>query len=291
MANDVMMGFNGTLQNFLTKEEIKKVCPLAFATSPTNDKVSDKYVMANTATVIDDMEKLGWKVVAAKQRKAQKKSSGRFSYHMVAFQNPGISITKKLGDQETVDCFPQIILTNSHDGLNCFQFRVGLFRCICSNGLVICSDKMTDVKIRHIHYTFEQLRQTVIDAIQTVGVKVERMTKAAGVQLTKEQKEEFARKALGIRKNLNPEEVQVDQETIDDVLTPLRKEDEGNNLWNVFNVLQEKVIKGGYLEAKEEGKKARKVRKVTSFIKDLDINQRLWKTMEEYLPEEVTVAA
>ena len=291
MANDVMMGFNGTLQKFLTKEEIKKVCPLAFATSPTNDKVSDKYVMANTATVIDDMEKLGWKVVAAKQRKAQKDSSGRFSYHMVAFQNPDISITKKVGDQEAVDCFPQIILTNSHDGLNCFQFRVGLFRCICSNGLVICSDKMADVKIRHIHYTFEQLRQTVIDAIQTVGVKVERMTKAASVQLTKEQKEEFARKALGIRKNIAFEEVQVDQETIDDVLTPLRKEDEGDNLWNVFNVLQEKVIKGGYLEAKEEGKKARKVRKVTSFIKDLDINQKLWKTMEEYLPEEVTVAA
>ena len=285
MANDVMMGFNGTLQNFLTKEEIKKVCPLAFATSPTNDKVSDKYVMANTATVIDDMEKLGWKVVDAKQRKAQKNSSGRFSYHMVAFQNPEIKITKTINDgEEMVDAFPQIILTNSHDGLNCFQFRVGLFRCICSNGLVICSDKMADVKIRHIHYSFEELRRTVAEAIQTVGVKVERMTEAAAVQLTKEQKEEFARKALGIRKNLNLEEVKVDQETIDDLLTPIRKEDEGNSLWNVFNVLQEKVIKGGYMEAKAEGEKARKVRKVTSFIKDLDINSKLWKTMEEYIP-------
>lgn len=284
MANDVMMGFNGSLQNFLTEDEIKQRCPLAYATSPTNDKVSDKYILANTATVIQDMEKLGWKVVAAKQRKAQKESSGRFSYHMVAFQNPGISITKKLGDQEMVDCYPQIILTNSHDGLNCFQFRVGLFRCICSNGLVICSDKMADVKIRHIHYSFEELRRTVIEAIQTVGVKVARMTEAAGVILSQEQKEEFARKALGIRKNISFEEVKVDQETIDDLLTPMRKEDEGNNLWNVFNVLQEKVIKGGYLEAKEEGAKARKVRKVTSFIKDLDINQKLWKTMEEYIP-------
>lgn len=280
-----MMGFNGTLQNFLTKEEIKKVCPLAFATSPTNDKVSDKYVMANTATVIDDMEKLGWKVVRAAQRKATKKSSGRFSYHMVAFQNPDIKITKQIGDgEEMVDCFPQIILTNSHDGLNAFHFRVGLFRCICSNGLVICSDKMADVKIRHIYYTFEELRRTVAEAIETVGAKVDRMTQAAAVELSKEQKEEFAKKALGIRKNILVDEVDVDQETIDDLLTPLRKEDEGNSLWNVFNVLQEKVIKGGYLEAKEEGKKARKVRKVTSFIKDLDINSKLWQAMEEYIP-------
>ena len=284
MANDVMMGFNGTLQNFLTKDEIKKVCPLAFATSPTNDKVSDKYVMANTSTVIDDMEKLGWKVVRAAQRKATKKSSGRFSYHMIALQNPEIKITKQIGNgEEIVDCFPQIILTNSHDGLNSFHFRVGLFRCICSNGLVICSDKMADVKIRHIHYTFEALRKVVAEAIETVGAKVERMTQAAAVELTKEQKEEFAKKALGIRKNILVDEVDVDQETIDDLLTPIRKEDEGNSLWNVFNVLQEKVTKGGYQEAKE-GKKARKVRKVTSFIKDLDINSKLWQAMEEYIP-------
>lgn len=285
MANDVMMGFTGSLQNFLTEEQIKKQCPLAYATSPTNDKVSDKYVLANTATVIKDMEQLGWKVVNAKQRKAQKKSSGRFSYHMVAFQNPNISITKTINDGETVvDCYPQIILTNSHDGLNCFQFRVGLFRCICSNGLVICTDEMADVKIRHIYYSFEELRKTVTDAIQTVGIKVARMTEAAAVQLTEEAKRQFAIQALAIRKNVLPEEVKVDDETIVDLLDPIRQEDKGNSLWNVFNVLQEKLIKGGYKEASEEGKKARKVRKVTSFIKDIDINQKLWKTMESYIP-------
>lgn len=283
-----MMGFNGTLaQHFLTEEEIRRACPLAYATAPTNKKVSDKYVLANTSTVIADMEKLGWKVVRAAQRRAQKNSSGRFSYHMVAFQNPDIKITKQVGDgEEIVDCYPQIILTNSHDGLNCFKFMVGLFRCICSNGLVICSDKMVDVKIRHIYYSFEELRNTVNQAIEAVGVKVERMTAAAAVELTKEQMQDFARRALGIRKNIPVEEVNVDQETIDDLLTPIRKEDEGNSLWNVFNVLQEKISKGGYQEAKE-GKKARKVRKVTSFIKDLDINQKLWQTMETYIPAEV----
>ena len=289
---DVMMGFTGSMLPALTEDQIKARCPLAYATSPTNDRVSDKYVLANTSTVIDDMKKLGWVVVDAKQRKGHKDSSGRFSYHMVAFQNPDISITKQVGDdgEKVVDCFPQIILTNSHDGLNCFQFRVGLFRCICSNGLVICSDKMADVKIRHIYYSFEELRNTVTSAIETVGVKVERMTAAAAVELTKEQKEDFARKALGIRKNISADEVQVDQETIDDLLTPIRKEDEGDNLWNIFNVLQEKITKGGYQESKD-GKKARKVRKVTSFVKDLDINSQLWKVMEEYIPAEELVEA
>lgn len=283
---DVMMGFTGTqCLPALTEEQIRKRCPLAYATAPTNDRVSSKYVLANTSTVIADMAKLGWHVVNAKQRKAQKDSSGRFSFHMIAFMNPDVSITKQVeGGEEVVDCYPQIILTNSHDGLNCFKFMVGLFRCVCSNGLVICTDQMVDLKIRHIYYNFEELRTVVAQAIEAVGVKVDRMTQAAAVELSDEQKQEFARKALCIRKNISLDELNVDQETIDDILTPLRKEDEGNSLWNIFNVLQEKVIKGGYEEAKQNGKKARKVRKVTSFVKDLDINSKLWKSMEEYIP-------
>ena len=33
--------------------------------------------------------------------------------------------------------FPQILLTNSHDGKNAFTFTAGLFRMICENGLVL----------------------------------------------------------------------------------------------------------------------------------------------------------
>ena len=287
-----MIGFaNDKLaQHFLTEAEIKKVCPLAYATTPTNDRVSDKYVLANTATVISDMEKLGWQVVEAKQRKAHSDSSGRFSYHMVAFQNPEIKITKQVGDgEEVVDCYPRIILTNSHDGLNCFKFMVGLFRLVCSNGLVICDSRMVDLKIRHIYYNFDELRDVVKQAIDMVGVKVQRMTLAASVVLDENQKKELARKALCIRKGVTLDELNVDDETLEDILTPQRDEDKGDSLWNVFNVLQEKIIKGGYFEAKEDGK-ARKVRKVTSFVKDLDINSRFWKRMEEYIPCEEVAA-
>lgn len=279
-----MMRFSGNLQKFLTEDEIRQRCPLVFATSPTNDKVSEKYTVANTYTVIQDMEKLGWKVVRAAQRKATKKSSGRFSYHMVALQNPDIKITKQVGEgEEIVDCYPQIILTNSHDGLNCFQFRAGLYRCICSNGLVISDGELSEFKIRHIYYTFEELRKVVEKIIAALPGRVEKMTQMANVQLTKEQKLEFARKALGIRKGIGVEELQADQETYEDLLTPLRKEDEGDSLWNVYNVLQEKITKGGYFEAKE-GKKARKVRKVTSFIKELDLSKKIDEVAKSYIP-------
>ena len=278
-----MMGFSGNLQKFLTEDEIRQRCPLVFATSPTNDKVSEKYIVANTYTVIQDMEKLGWKVVRAAQRRATKKSSKRFSYHMVALQNPDIKITKQVdGGEEIVECFPQIILTNSHDGLSCFQFRVGLYRCICSNGLVISDAELSEFKIRHIYYSFENLRAVVGRILEALPSKVERMSQMSNVLLSEDQKLDFAKKALSIRKGVKEEELQADEETYKDLLTPVRKEDEGDSLWNVYNVLQEKVIKGGYTTA-EEGKKARKVRKVTSFIKELDFSRRIDEVAQSYL--------
>ena len=280
---DVMMRFSGNLQKFLTEDEIRQRCPLVFATSPTNSKVSEKYTVANTYTVIQDMEKLGWKVVRAAQRRATKKSSGRFSYHMVALQNPDIKITKQVdGGEEIVECFPQIILTNSHDGLSCFQFRVGLYRCICSNGLVISDAELSEFKIRHIYYSFENLRAVVGRILEALPSKVERMSQMSNVLLSEDQKLDFAKKALSIRKGVKEEELQMDEETYKDLLTPVRKEDEGSSLWNVYNVLQEKIVKGGYTTA-EEGKKARKVRKVTSFIKELDFSRRIDEVAQSYL--------
>lgn len=278
-----MMRFSGNLQKFLTEDEIRQRCPLVFATSPTNSKVSEKYTVANTYTVIQDMEKLGWRVVRAAQRRATKKSSGRFSYHMVALQNPDIKITKQVdGGEETVECFPQIILTNSHDGLSCFQFRVGLYRCICSNGLVISDAELSEFKIRHIYYSFENLRAVVGRILEALPSKVERMSQMSNVLLSEDQKLDFAKKALSIRKGVKEEELQADEETYKDLLTPVRKEDEGSSLWNIYNVLQEKIVKGGYTTA-EEGKKARKVRKVTSFIKELDFSRRIDEVAQSYL--------
>ena len=278
-----MMRFSGNLQKFLTEDEIRQRCPLVFATSPTNSKVSEKYTVANTYTVIQDMEKLGWKVVRAAQRRATKKSSGRFSYHMVALQNPDIKITKQVDEgEEIVECFPQIILTNSHDGLSCFQFRVGLYRCICSNGLVISDAELSEFKIRHIYYSFENLRAVVGRILEALPSKVERMSQMSNVLLSEDQKLDFAKKALSIRKGVKEEELQADEETYKDLLTPVRKEDEGSSLWNVYNVLQEKIVKGGYTTA-EEGKKARKVRKVTSFIKELDFSRRIDEVAQSYL--------
>jgi len=67
-----------------------------------------------------------------------------------------------------------------------------------------------------------------------------------------------------------------DDETLRDMLTPKRTADKGDDLWKVFNVIQEKVTQGGF-SAALRGAKVRKVRKIKSFEKDLKVNKELFK--------------
>lgn len=282
-----MLSFsNNNLSNkFLTKEELRNACPAAFSKGPTNPQVSDRYVHANTMTVVDDLAKLGWYPVEAKQCRAKKNSSGIRSFHMLAFQNPDVKIIKDNGDgTQTVDAYPRIILTNSHDGFNSFKFMVGLFRLVCSNGLCVSDGEFENVSIRHINYDFEALRAVVGSAIKRVPDIVCTMNTMRKIELSDENRRKLATEVVKIRSGVEEgQKFDIDEATIMEILSPIREEDKSNDLWTVFNVCQEKMIKGGY-SATGKNKKTRRQRGITSIKKDLEYNQRLWTFAMQYMP-------
>ena len=270
----------------MTMDQVKEACPYAFKRIPTNPGVSGKYTVANTEDVINDLAKFGWYPVEAKQCRAKKGSKGIRSFHMVALQNDDVTIPDPNGGTEA---YVRIILQNSHDGFNSFKFMMGLYRCICSNGLVVCDAEFSAFSIRHINYNFEELRKIVEKVVATVPGIIDKRNIMSKTELTEEQKREMAVETYRIRKNLTREaKLVLDDATINDLLFPTRKEDEGNSLWKVFNVLQEKMIKGGFSATGKNGK-ARKQRPISSVKKDADYNQQLWALAEKYIP--ATVAA
>ena len=273
---DLVQNFGKGLDSYLTKEQLREMCPVAFKDAPTNPKVTSKYLFVNTETIVDDLEKLGWKPVSAAMRKNRGKDT-IFSKHMVTFQNPDIKITSKDGD----NAFPRIIMTNSHDGLQAFKFSVGIFRLVCSNGLVVADEKFSDFKIRHKGYTFTELRDVVAQAVKDLPNKVEVLNKMRNKILTQDEKQKLALDAMLIRAGITPDsdkakKFEYDEETIEDILEPKRNEDKGDDLWKVFNVIQEKITQGEF-HAALKGAKVRKVRKIKSFEKDLQVNKELFK--------------
>ena len=274
--SDIMFNFKEDA-TYMSKEDLRNECPLAFETKATNPDVSNKYLFVNTETIVDDLDKLGWKPVQAAQRKSSKPGGTIFSKHMVAFQNPDIKISSADGD----DSFPRIIMTNSHDGMQAFKFSVGIFRMVCSNGLVVADEEFSDFKIKHKGYTFEELRGVVNQAVADLPNKVQVMNDMKDRILTQEEKNKLALDAMLIRADVKPgseqaEAFKYDDETIIDILDPKRDADKGDDLWRVFNVVQEKITQGDF-HAALTGAKVRKVRKIKSFEKDLKINKQLFK--------------
>ena len=196
---------------------------------------------------------------------------------MVSFQNPDIKITSQDGD----DAFPRIILTNSHDGRQAFQFNVGIFRLVCSNGLVVADEEFANFKIRHKGYTFGELRNVVKQAVEDLPNKVQVMNDMKNRILSQEEKDKLALDSMLIRAGIVPgsekaAKFNYDAETIEDILEPKRDADKGDDLWKIFNVIQEKITKGDFQSALQ-GAKVRKVRKITSFEKDMKVNKELFK--------------
>lgn len=258
---------------FLTTEQIAAMAPAVLETG-VSSKVSSKYVHVPTIDLIGDMATMGWNVVDAKQRKTRKnEAGGSFSKHMVVFRNDDVVI--KSEDGEVV--YPQILLSNSHDGLSSFQFRAGLFRLICSNGLVIATKDFGSMTIRHKGYSFEELKKTVMGLVESLPVTVETLNKFREVTLTEEQKAEMALAALGIRFGEGGAEV-----TAEEILKPVRSEDEGNDLWTVFNVIQEKMVRGGFKYKASTGRN-KTARSIKNFNRDIELNEKLYELAESFI--------
>lgn len=284
---DTMLHFNGDnlSTNFLSKENLMQICPKAFAATPTNPGVSERYVQANTEMVIDDLAKLGWYPVDAKQCREKAGSKGIRSFHMVAFQNPDVKLMRKevgVEGEGVVEAYPRIILTNSHDGFNAFKFMVGLFRIVCSNGLVIATEKFADLSIRHTNYDFEALRAMVISVTEQVEEQAKCMTEMLQTEITDEQAMKLAEDAIRIRKGVSMDEkLNVDEEVIRDLITPKREEDKGTDLWRRFNIIQEGMMRGNYSLRTVKGKN-RKARPLTSVTKGVSANKLLFQRAYEY---------
>ena len=243
-------------------DEIKQIAPSVF-TAEKAPHLTDKYIQTPTSRVVEDLMRLGWQVTKAQEVKSRKYKG--FQKHIVVFRHPDIQIKGKNGD----DSFPQILLTNSHDGKAAFNFRVGIFRLVCSNGLVISDADFNNVSIRHINYTFESLQAKVNEVIEKLPGLVQKINLFKSTKLTVDQMTEFALKAATLRTKakVNAEELLVVE----------RDADNGNDLWAVFNRVQEKLLGGSFRSGK------RKSRSVTSFQKDIEVNEQLFELAGSYL--------
>jgi len=259
--------------NYLNLEKIGEICPSAL-TQRKSRHLSKIYKHIPTTKVIDILEEKNWLPTQALQcgtRNGNEKTIP-FKKHIIRFRNPELdNLSKEIGDT-----FPEIVLTNSHNGRSSFKFHVGLFRLVCSNGLVVADQTFDEYTIRHKGFKKSAILNTVGEITTHIPDVVGRVQSMMGKHLTPQQRIDFAKQAVVERWG---EDRYVD---LDELLKINRAADKGSDLWTVFNRIQEGMIRGGLnTYVKKDGKiKYNKTRAVKSIDENLKVNKMLWRLSE-----------
>ena len=260
----------------LTTEDLQKITPSVFAEAPS-EKMSSKYTFVPTIQVVQDMISLGWQIGNAFEVKARKDVG--FQKHCVEFFRPDLVI-----EREGETLYPTVILKNSHNGSSTFEFRVGIYRLVCSNGLVIADTEFGKINLKHLSYSFGELAESMFKFISTIDEVIGNVGRLMEKELTSNEAIEFAEKASKIRL-LENQSMSIDQ--VLGLLEIRRNADKGLNLWKILNRVQENIIKGSYFvttyNAEKNAMVERKARAIKNFDLDLEYNTKLWNLANAYV--------
>lgn len=249
----------------ITEATLRKACPAIFATAPAN-KCSERYRFVNTWDLIKPLMDEGFVVTQVQQKRPRPglESTMLHTRHLVRMRHSTAPMI-------VGEAFPELVAVNGHAGQTRFQLFAGLFRLICSNGMV--SGTTTDaLNTRHTGSLAEIMAeaQRVIKSAQEKARTIETWLK---YQMSKSARFDFAKAAMqlafGTENAFDPALL----------LAPRREVDKATDLWHVFNVVQENVMRGG-IEYLTANKHQAQTRGFTNVPRQVEFNAALWETAE-----------
>lgn len=254
----------------LTPEQVRVSAPAVYARQP-KEAMSDRYVFVPTDRILDNFAEAGWYPTKAFQSKTKKDNVAERK-HFVRLSNPEfMPVMKEVGSLS-----PEILLMNSHNGTSGVRMEIGLFRFICSNGLIVKDSSFAQVTKRHAGTSKEEIFEILYEAGNKFPDIWNKVTEYKSINLTKSQKRDFAIKA--IEYNWSEDSII----TPEDVLRPRRTADESDDLFVTMNVVQENIVKGGMSYINPRTHRPRHTRSIKNADRDLKVNLYLWGMMENF---------
>ena len=253
-------------------DEIAKRAPSALATRPY-DAMSAKYAYIPTLGVIEAMIKAGFQPFSATQSRTRVVGKGDFTKHMLRFRHEDVSQSLAVGD-----VIPEVVLINSHDGTSAYKLIAGLYRLVCSNGMMVSDAEIDAIKITHKGNIVGEVVEGSYKLIGETQKSLGTVQGWARLQLTDGEQHAFAESAHTLR-FADADGKVTTPITADQLLTPRRREDVGGDLWHTLNRVQENVIAGGVSAVLRDanGRRVRRVstRRINGIDQDVRLNRAL----------------
>lgn len=249
-----------------------------FAPAPS-PKTSERYVHINTSEIISMLRDDGYQIASAigtrvsKKRIAAAAKAGEpvpqnpFGKHVVILRHAD---AKPLPDGSV----PQVLLVNAHDGSKRLSLTQGVFRFVCSNGMVVGTSYASH-QVRHFGSEARDAIARISKAARDTSELLKQMTEWSKRELTEAETIEFATCAAVLRfgdvARFDPKQL----------LTIRRPEDDRRDLWTVFNRVQEATVRGGLLGFSSEGRRLRS-RTLEGVGSNFEFNRSLWSLAAEF---------
>ncbi|ABR82066.1 TPA: DUF945 domain-containing protein [Pseudomonas aeruginosa] len=246
----------------LTDDQIHRVAPSIFADAPHESR-SQRYAYIPTAAVLAELRKEGFQPFMVTQTRVRDEGKREHTKHMLRLRH-----ASQINGAEA----NEIVLLNSHDGTSSYQMLAGMFRFVCSNGLV-CGDTVADVRVPHKGDVAGQVIEGAFEVLSGFERVKESRDAMRAITLDEGEAEVFARSALALK--YDPTDNKPAPITESQILMPRRFDDRRPDLWSVFNRTQENLTKGG-LHGRSANGRRQQTRPVQGIDSDVRLNRALW---------------
>ncbi len=263
----------------LNEETLRAQAPSIFAAAPMAG-VSGRYTFVPTARIVSGLRNLDWVPVAVEEQRIRTESRRGFQKHLIRL--------RRANQMETLDEWNvELVLLNSHDAGCAYQLHAGIFRRVCSNGLVMSDASFPAMRFRHAGADTDEVVGASLRLLEFIPRAGEMIQRFKECHLGSRESLVLARRALQLRYEGVPE-APVDAETL---LKARRPEDEGTDLWRVMNRVCENVVRGGLSDHHRDKRgRLRSVRTLRGIDSKVNVNKALWALAERMVQGETTLA-
>lgn len=253
----------------ISPDALRKFAPAVFSKEAHPD-VSEKYGFIPTYKIVETLHELGYAPVEARNYMRRNQKMLQFTQHLLRFRKQGDVKKMQVGD-----VVPQFVVVGSHDRSSAFEFMGGLWRLVCSNGLLVSeSNTVKPIVLRHTKSVVEGVVDAVTQVAKQHGKVFAHVDAMRKVKLTERQQLSFAKEAMNLRWSGHGDaENRIAPAALLEVRRPA---DNGSDVWSVFNRVQENVMQGGVTGKTKDGRTIT-LRRADSIHVDLRVNAGLWE--------------
>jgi hypothetical protein len=254
----------------LNNEELLKAAPSIFSENPI-EGVSSRYAFVPTYSVLDTFREAGYYPIMASESKVRNNENNQgYQKHIIQFRSLD-NLLRPNSNEEYAD----IVLTNSHNRTSSFIVDLAFFRIICSNMLVVPSHSFSHHSIVHSGFNISKVN-TAINEVTAFMPKIKsEIEKFKSIRLSLLEQYSLANAAIDIRFDKQLHDVNAKE-----FLKITRDEDEMPTLWNVFNRVQEAMIRGGAKGINKETGKSFTSKAITAIDANIKLNKELFETVQ-----------